>query len=152
MYTWNTYHNAVAQTSSLPITVFVQESQPIPECPISSENTWCLTFNLWSLSARLDLAFRWILRCVFLFSFGTCNWRQRLLFMYCAWTVAENFDFSIIFSTSMGPVNSAWDPQTSFFSNFFIKNGSCNTIHTFKNYFTTVFSVSAKISSIQTDP
>ena len=36
------------------------------------------------------------------------------------------------------------DPQISLFSNFFIKNGSHGTIHTFKNYFTTVFSVSAK--------
>ena len=32
-------------------------------------------------------------------------------------------------------------PQTSLFINFFIKNGSHSTIHTFKNYFTTVFSV-----------
>ena len=41
-------------------------------------------------------------------------------------------------------VNSAWcamftDPQISLFSNFFIKNGSYGTIHTFKNYFTTLF-------------
>ena len=34
------------------------------------------------------------------------------------------------------------DPQITFFSNFFIKNESHGTIHTFKNYFTTVFSVS----------
>ena len=33
-----------------------------------------------------------------------------------------------------------------------IKNGSHDTFHTFKNYFATVFSVSATISSIQTDP
>ena len=33
------------------------------------------------------------------------------------------------------------DPQTSLFSNFFIKNRSHGTIHTFKNYFATVFSV-----------
>ena len=33
------------------------------------------------------------------------------------------------------------DPQTSVFSNFFIKNDSYGTIHTFKNYFTTVFLV-----------
>ena len=33
------------------------------------------------------------------------------------------------------------DPQISFFNNFFIKNGSHDTIHTFKNYFTTMFSV-----------
>ena len=34
------------------------------------------------------------------------------------------------------------DPQIPFFSNFFIKNGSHGTIHTFKNYFATVFLVS----------
>ena len=44
------------------------------------------------------------------------------------------------------------DLQISFFINFFIKNGFHGTIYTFKNYFATVFSVSAKISSIQTDP
>ena len=32
-------------------------------------------------------------------------------------------------------------PQITLFSNFFIKNGSHNTIYTFKNYFATVFSV-----------
>ena len=45
-------------------------------------------------------------------------------------------------------------PQTSLFNHFFIKNWSHGTIHTFKNYFTTVFSVFSfsKINSIQTDP
>ena len=33
------------------------------------------------------------------------------------------------------------NPQILFFINFFIKNGSHDTIHTFKNYFATVFSV-----------
>ena len=33
------------------------------------------------------------------------------------------------------------DPQISLFSNFFIKNGSHDTIHTFKNYFATMFSI-----------
>ena len=33
------------------------------------------------------------------------------------------------------------DPQITLFSNFFIKNRSHGTIHTFKNYFATVFSV-----------
>ena len=33
-------------------------------------------------------------------------------------------------------------PQITLFSNFFIKNGSHNTIYTFKNYFATVFLVS----------
>ena len=40
-------------------------------------------------------------------------------------------------------------PQITFFSNFFIKNGSHDTIHTFKNYFVIIFSV---FSCIQTDP
>ena len=44
------------------------------------------------------------------------------------------------------------NPQIPFFNNLFIKNEFHGTIYTFKNYFTTVFSVSAKISSIQTDP
>ena len=51
----------------------------------------------------------------------------------------------------MGPVHCSRDPQTSFLSNFFIKNGSHDTIHIFKNYFIIVFSVSRKISCIQTD-
>ena len=73
-------------------------------------------------------------------------------------TVHEQYpyivDFSASFINLMGPVNSAQDPQTSLFSNFFIKNGSHGTIHIFKNYFATVFSVFSfnKISSIQTDP
>ena len=33
------------------------------------------------------------------------------------------------------------DPQISLFNNFFIKNGSHDTIHTLKNYFAIVFSV-----------
>ena len=54
----------------------------------------------------------------------------------------------------MGPVNNIQDPQTSLFSNIFIKNESYGTIYTFKNYFVTVFLVFSfnKISSIQTDP
>ena len=42
------------------------------------------------------------------------------------------------------------DLQTSLFNNFFIKNWSHSTIHTFKNYFVTVFSVFNKISDTQT--
>ena len=62
---------------------------------------------------------------------------------YCSftvqWTVAANFDFSKFF----GPITAHrvlfTDPQISLFSNFFIKNGSHDTIQTFKNYFATVF-------------
>ena len=53
---------------------------------------------------------------------------------------------------SSGLVHYSWDLQTSFFNKTFIKNGSHDTIHTFKNYFVTVFSVLVIISSIQTDP
>ena len=55
-------------------------------------------------------------------------------------------------------MNCSWDPQP-LYSEKNIKNGSHGTIHTFKFYFATVFSVfsflfsvSAKISLIQTDP
>ena len=51
--------------------------------------------------------------------------------------------FSLEWHYSLGPVHCLQNPQTFLFSNFFIKNGSHNTIHTFKNYFATVFSVSA---------
>ena len=42
-------------------------------------------------------------------------------------------------------------PTNLFFTKNFIKDGSHCTIHTFKNYFATVFSIFSKISSIQTD-
>ena len=53
-------------------------------------------------------------------------------------------------------VNSAWMhcswvPQILLFSHFFIKNEFHGIIHIFKNYFVIVFSVSAKINSIQMD-
>ena len=61
-----------------------------------------------------------------------------LLFMYCSlnsnrkcWLFCSKQCISVLFM----------DPQISLFSNFFIKNGSHGTIHTFKNYFATVFSV-----------
>ena len=41
----------------------------------------------------------------------------------------------------VGLVYCSRDPQISLFSNFFIKNESHDTIHTFKNYFVTVFLV-----------
>ena len=51
----------------------------------------------------------------------------------------------------VGPMHGSRDAQTSFFTQTLIKNGSHSTIHTFKNYFVTVFSVFSKISCIQTD-
>jgi len=44
-------------------------------------------------------------------------------------------------STSVGPVHCSRDLQTSFFSNFFIKNGFHGIIYTFKYYFAIVFSI-----------
>ena len=41
----------------------------------------------------------------------------------------------------MNSVYYLWNPQTSFFNKIFIKNRSYGTIHTFKNYFTIMFSV-----------
>ena len=60
----------------------------------------------------------------------------------------------LTFQSSFISSVSLWNPQTSIFSNFFIKNKSYGTIYTFKNYFTTVFSVFnfSKISSIQINP
>ena len=47
----------------------------------------------------------------------------------------------LVMALLVGPVYCSRDPQISLFSNFFIKNESHDTIHTFKNYFVTVFSV-----------
>ena len=43
-------------------------------------------------------------------------------------------------------------PTVTLFRKKNIKNGSHGTIHIFKNYFARIFSVLAKISSIQMDP
>ena len=51
---------------------------------------------------------------------------------------AAYFDFSIVNNASM---HCSRIPQTSLFSNFFIKNRSHGTSHTFKNYFVTMFSI-----------
>ena len=50
---------------------------------------------------------------------------------------------------SVGPVYCSRDPQTSFFHQNFIKNGSHGTINIFKNYFVIIFSVFSKINGIQ---
>ena len=62
---------------------------------------------------------------------------------YCSytvqWTVTTKFDFSHFFQPISALRALFMDSQISFFSNFFIKNGSHDTIHIFKNYFATVF-------------
>ena len=95
-----------------------------------------LTFTFWRF-------FFFLLLCTL---FG----RQRLLFMNSS---RRLLTFQPSFISYVSPVDSARDPQTSIFSNFFIKNWFHGIIHTFNNYFATVFSVFNfnKINSIQTD-
>ena len=52
--------------------------------------------------------------------------------------LAACFDFSAM---NNAPVYCLRVLQTSLFNNFFIKNRSHDTIHTFKNYFAPVFSI-----------
>ena len=41
----------------------------------------------------------------------------------------------------VGLVHYSWDPQVPSFCNFFFKTESHETVHTFKNYFATMFLV-----------
>ena len=99
--------------------------------------TWSKVSWQYGLSIRLDTWHIYV--CVFSFLFF-------FFFLASAAVVDQvsNEQYS-------APVHCSWVLKTSPFSNFFIKNGSHSTIHTFKNYFTTVFSVFSfnKISSIQ---
>ena len=75
------------------------------------------------------------------------DWLKRMrkvkLYGYCSctvqWTIAAKFDFSHSFHPISAHCALFTNSQISLFSNFFIKNGSYGTIHTFKNNFTTVF-------------
>ena len=117
---------------------------------------------------------KWV-KTQYVFGFGwTCIWRFAfssfcfILFflahisalgdkVHCSCTV-EHYSrtiepwFLTFLCTQVGLVHCSRDPQTSLFSKFFIENESHSTIHTFKNYFATVFSVFSKISCIQTYP
>ena len=53
------------------------------------------------------------------------------------WTSTHWFEMALL----VGPVHCSQNSQISLFNNFFIKNRSRSTIHTFKNYFVTVFSI-----------
>ena len=120
--------------------------------------TFCELLRLWLIIAVLIIIFifaytkatfglGWKTQCQrlafffshFFFFFGTHLWDLQLLFMHCTWTVAAKFDFSHSFQPISAHRALFMDPQISLFSNFFIKNGSHGTIHTFKNYFATVF-------------
>ena len=95
------------------------------------------------------------------FNFVVLNVSRKCVNYLLVWIALNAFFFFFFFQLQLltwSFVNSVfmhglWVPQTLFFINFFIKNGSHGTIYTFKNYFATVFSVFSfsKISSIQTD-
>ena len=79
--------------------------------------------------------------CSFFFFFSTCFGQVlllRLLFMHCAWTVAAKFDLSNDFQLISVHHALFTDTQISLFHNFFIKNGSHSTIHTFNFQFSAV--------------
>ena len=92
----------------------------------------------------------------FFFTRFEAFWVLRLLFMHCSMNSSRKlwlFKFfwpitahRVLFSV----------PLISLFSNFFSKNGSHDTIQTFKNYFATVFFSFqfqfSVFSCIQTDP
>ena len=84
---------------------------------------------------RLKKPAHLVWRFPFFFFLGTHLGDKFHCYGYCSWTVSVIFDFSTLFSTLVGSVYYSWDPQTLLFSNFFIKNGSRDTIHIFKNYF-----------------
>ena len=73
---------------------------------------------------------------LFGFRFKVCSF----VFSFSAFS---SFFFFLSAFVDFSTVNSALFtyPQILLFNNFFIKNESYGTIHTFKNYFTTVFSV-----------
>ena len=95
------------------------------------------------LCARLDWAFATSAFVIFMFrsfffffsmQFGV-TW---LLFIHCS---LKSNRQCWLFHSEQCICALFMDPQIPLFSNFFIINGSHDTIHTFKNYFATVFSV-----------
>ena len=80
----------------------------------------------------------------------TCMWQASAFHFFFFWF--GKACFCGYFQFSMGLMYCLRDSQTSLFIHFFIKNGSHDTIYTFKNYFVTIFSIFSKIDCIQTDP
>ena len=97
------------------------------------------------LSICLDPTFVTICICVFFFFFFFTTTQvlggQILLFINSS---RIYLTFQPIFIIPIGPVYCSRDSQTSLFSNFFIKNRSHDTIHTFKNNNNKCYSVFSK--------
>ena len=64
---------------------------------------------------------------------------ENQLFAFLFFFFLEKSSISEIMHFSVDPVHCSRDPQISFFNKIFIKNRSYDTIHTFKNYFATIF-------------
>ena len=76
-------------------------------------------------------------------------WIRRCTSTFCENHISSFFLFFLVPAALFDQVNYEqctnalfMVPQIPLFSHFFIKNGSHDTIHTFKNYFATMFSVS----------
>ena len=88
-----------------------------------------------------------------------CVWEARFAFPKCTFCISVAFFFLFFFnflswnvwffSWTVHNVHCSRTPKFYFSATFSLKNWSHGTIHTFKNYFVTVFSV---FSYIQTDP
>ena len=103
---------------------------------------WCK----WKLSLHLDSAEKYCV-CVSLSFFFSFEKNVSCALWVSCRKRKQNYTFLV------GPVHCSWDPQILYLGkkkNF--KTGSQSIIHTFKNYFATVFSVFSKINGIQTDP
>ena len=121
IYTFKNYF-----TTMFSVSVFnFSKNKLNPNTPIVMRNWLPYYFSWWVFKWRLDSMFMSCI-CVFCFFFLLESWLLTFLCEQC---------------TPMGLVHYSRDPQTLLFSNFFIKNGSHGTIHTFKNYFATVFSI-----------
>ena len=92
------------------------------------------------LRVGLDCAFAFAFFPFFFFFFVHMFVSLRLLFMYCSVNSSRKLWLFYFFFQPISAHRALFmDSQISLFSNFFIKNGSHGTIHTFKNYFTTIF-------------
>ena len=110
----------------------IVEPIPKPGKPKRNSNMSVILFGRSILGIRLDTRprLRFILRRVFSFFFFF------FLFLFFVFVFVSSCNFLPIL-----PWHYSWIPQTSLFSNFFIKNWSHSTIHTFKFYFATMFSI-----------
>ena len=107
----------------------------------------CLDWAFAASAFNLHVSFLFFIFLFFLFFVFTRFGVMRLLFMNYSLNSSSK---GWIFYSKQCICALFTDPQIPLFSNFFIKNGSHSTIHTFKNYFAIVFSVFSfgKISSI----